>query len=104
MDKCETDPAVDNSPHLAKLAQYTASKTKTVVNINIYPKSEREAIAVNPYPDPEQEARLKRVQEGKSKKRSIEPEIADMETEIVDAAKVLVPTGDDSDSEWTQAN
>ena len=37
------------------------------------------------------------------KKRTIEPEIADM---IVDPVQVLVPAEDDSDSftDWTQAN
>ena len=51
---------------------------------------------------PKQETKPK----SQPKKRSIEPEIADMETEVADPAKVLVPGEEDSDSltDWTQAN
>ena len=109
MEKSESDTTVTNDSQLAKLAQYTANKSRSVVNINTYPRSEREFIQVNPFPDAEQKAKLKKIHEGKgkaswtggAKKRSIEVQIADMDTEIVDPASVLVPTGDDSDTDWT---
>ena len=48
-----------------------------------------------------QETKFKRQVPVQNKKRTIEPEITNM---IVDPVQVLVPAGDDSDTDWTTAN
>ena len=48
-----------------------------------------------------QETKVKRPVPVQNKKRTIEPEITNM---IVDPVQVLVPAGDDSDTDWTTAN
>ena len=100
METSEADPTVDNNAHIAKLAQYTANRVKDNVDPASYPRNKQSDDAT----DQKQETKLKKDQQSKSKKRTIEPQIVDMETEIVDPVQVLVPQGDDSDTDWTTAN
>ena len=100
METSEADPIVDNNAHIAKLAQYTANRVQDNVDPTSYPRDHQSDAATQQ----KQETKLKQIQEGKSKKRNIETHIVDMETEVVDPVQVLVPQGDDSDTDWTTAN
>ena len=96
METSEADKTVDNHSHLAKLAQYTKHRMSEdgVETENASSSSStQETKPKNPAPT-------------QNKKRTIEPEIAEMEAEVVDPVQVLVPAGEDSDSftDWTQAN
>ena len=86
----DADPSNDLNKNLKRLSEYTQHRMSA------------EGVEIETEATPKQETKPK----SQPKKRSIEPEIADMETEVADPAKVLVPGEEDSDSltDWTQAN
>ena len=86
----DIDPSSDSHKSLTKLVLYT--KHRMI----------EEGEETQPAASSSQETKPK----NQHKKRTIEPEIADMDTEVLDPVKVLVPGGEDSDSftDWTQAN